>query len=246
MDGFERLGNGAVPASRIYIRAAIRPGAPGIVVFHPWWGLNEDTIAYADRLADAGFTVVAPDMYGGAVETTVEGAEARSSSVNEDTADAIAVAAVDRLAERVGPGAPIAALGFSMGAAWAMWTPAQRDRLAASVVYYGSLQGPSLLRASVPVLGHFAESDPYEPDEGVQAFEQALRNAARSVTIHRYPGTGHWFAEPSRDAYRPEAADLAFERTVAFLREHLASGSDAPYPKRVGRPEEGTTDASRR
>jgi dienelactone hydrolase len=37
-----------------------------------------------------------------------------------------------------------------------------------------------------------------------------------------YPGTGHWFAEPSRDAYRPDAAELAFERTVGFLREHLA------------------------
>jgi carboxymethylenebutenolidase len=48
------------------------------------------------------------------------------------------------------------------------------------------------------------------------------------VTIHRYPGTGHWFAEPSRDAYRPDAADLAFERTVEFLRERLGSNEGAP------------------
>ena len=41
------------------------------------------------------------------------------------------------------------------------------------------------------------------------------------MTIHRYPDTGHWFAEPSRDAYRPAAADLAFERTVTFLRQRL-------------------------
>jgi carboxymethylenebutenolidase len=222
MDGFGPLGNGALPGSRIYVKATARPAAPGIVVFHPWWGLNDDVIAYADRLADAGFAVVAPDMYGGAVETTIAGADARSSSLNEDAADAIALAAVDRLAELVGPDAPIAALGFSMGAAWSIWTPAQRDRLVASVVYYGTLQGPSLLRSSVPVLGHFAETDPYESDQGIAAFEKSLRDAGRAVTIYRYPGTGHWFAEPSRDAYKPEAAELAFERTIAFLREHTA------------------------
>ena len=121
------------------------------------------------------------------------------------------------------PAARLAALGFSFGAAWAMWSPAERDRLVASVVYYGSLSGPSLARSSVPVLGHFAETDPYETDEGIAEFEATLRSAGRDVVIHRYPGTGHWFAEPSRDAYRPEAADLAFERTVAFLRRHLAT-----------------------
>jgi carboxymethylenebutenolidase len=39
--------------------------------------------------------------------------------------------------------------------------------------------------------------------------------------FHHYAATGHWFAEPSRDAYRPEAADLAFERTLAFLERSL-------------------------
>lgn len=230
MDRFEPLEYAEVAASRLYVPTAEAAGKPGVVVFHPWWGLNDDTVAYADRLAEAGFTVVAPDMYDGAVETTVEGAEARATSLDEQAADAIALAAVDRLAERVGPGIPIGAVGFSMGAAWAMWTPAERDRLVASVVYYGTLQGPSLARATVPVLGHFAEADPYEPNEAVVAFERSLRDAGRSVTIHGYTGTGHWFAEPSRDAYRPAAAELAFERTVAFLRQHLAVVRHEPLP----------------
>jgi len=42
--------------------------------------------------------------------------------------------------------------------------------------------------------------------------------------MHRYPGTGHWFAEPSRDAYRA-AADLAFTRTLAFLSRHVGTPS---------------------
>jgi carboxymethylenebutenolidase len=49
--------------------------------------------------------------------------------------------------------------------------------------------------------------------------EGLLKKAGRPVTIHRYPGTGHWFFEPDRlDAYNQEAANLAWERTLAFLR----------------------------
>ncbi len=220
MGQFETIEAGET-TTRLYQAGQVRPGAPGIVVFHPWWGLNDDIIAYSDRLAAAGFAVVAPDMYRGSVASTIEEAERLSGSLDEAAADAIALATTDHLADRQGSGTPLAAVGFSMGGAWAMWSPAERNRLAASVVYYGSLEGPSLTRAAVPVLGHFAETDPYESDEAIIAFEGTLRSAGRDVVIHRYPGTGHWFAEPSRDAYDPSAADLAFERTVAFLGQHL-------------------------
>src|SRR5688572_25522741 len=215
---FEKLDAAGEPA-RVYLTDT-GAAAAGVAVFHPWWGLNDDVIAFADRLAAAGFTVVAPDLVRGRLASTVEEAELLASSVDASHADAVALAAADRLgvsarAKRAG------AVGFSMGVPWAMWCAAQRPAVAASVVYYGTLQGSSLTRASVPVLGHFAEADPYEPDEAVLAFERTLRDAGRSVVMHRYPGTGHWFAEPSRDAWRQEAADLAFERTVAFLRDHL-------------------------
>lgn len=94
-----------------------------------------------------------------------------------------------------------------------MWSPTQRDRLVASVAYYGSTGGPSLTRSLVPVLGHFAETDPCEPDEAVAAFESRLRSAGRDVVMHRYPGTGHWFADP------------AFTRTLAFLSRHVGTPS---------------------
>ncbi len=207
--------------ARLYEAGDVRPGAPGVVVLHAWWGLNDDVVTYADRLAAAGFVVFAPDLYGGAVVSTIEEAERLSDAIDRAATGALALAAADRLADRLGQTSKLATLGFSMGAAWAMWTPTERDRLAASVVYYGSLQGASLSRASVPVLGHFAETDPYESDEGIAGFEAALRSAGREVVVHRYPGTGHWFAEPSRQAYRADAADLAFDRTVAFLGRHL-------------------------
>jgi dienelactone hydrolase len=114
-------------------------------------------------------------------------------------------------------------LGFSFGAAYATLIPAERERLVASVVYYGVYTGPHVEQSSAAVQGHFAETDQFESDEGIAELEGSLRSAGREVTIHRYPGTGHWFAEPSRDAYVPEAADLAFERTVAFLQTHLVT-----------------------
>jgi carboxymethylenebutenolidase len=212
---FEALGRPA----REYVASNPGSDAAGVVVLHPWWGLNDDVIAYADRLAAAGFAVVAPDLFDGQVASTIEDAErlASSGDASLEALNAIVLASIDRLAVRLGPASKLAALGFSFGAHWAMWAPTERDRVLASVVYYGSTGGGVLKRSTAPVLGHFAETDPYETEEGVAEFEATLRSAGREVTIHRYPGTGHWFAEPSQDAYRPEAADLAFNRTVEFL-----------------------------
>jgi carboxymethylenebutenolidase len=224
MSTFETIQAGGV-STRACFAGEATAGKPGIVVFHPWWGLNDDVVAYADRLAGSGFAVVAPDLYRGPVTASIEEADRLSSSIDETAANSIALAAIDRLAERLGPTSKLATLGFSMGAAWSMWSPAERDRVVASVVYYGTLQGPSLARASVPVLGHFAETDPYETDEGIAEFEAALRSSGRDVTIYRYPGTRHWFAEPSRAAYRRDSAELAFERTLEFLGRHVGSGS---------------------
>jgi carboxymethylenebutenolidase len=224
MGSFETIDAGGTEA-RAYTSGDVRPGTPGVVVLHAWWGLNDDVVAYADRLAAAGFAVIAPDLFGGQVATTIDDAERLAGAADDEEVGAIALAAVDRLAERLGPAPKLAALGFSFGAHWAMWSPVERERVAASVVYYGSTGGPVLTGTAVPVLGHFAETDPFEPDEAIAAFEGTLRSAGRDVVIHRYPGTGHWFAEPSRDAFRPAAADLAFERTVAFLRRHLGTAA---------------------
>ncbi len=223
MGTWETIEAGGRP-TRAWAAGDPAPGMPGVIVLHAWWGLNADALAYAERIAAEGFAVLAPDLYRGPTADTIEGAEELAGRLDEAAADAIALAAIDRLAERLGLDAPIATLGFSLGAAWSIWSAAERDRVAGSVVYYGTVLGPSLARAHVPVLGHFAETDPFEPDEQVMAFEEALRAAGREAEIHRYPGTGHWFAEPSRDAYRPESAELAFERTVAFIRRVGARG----------------------
>ena len=213
--------------ARVYTAGAHEPGVPGIVVLHPWWGLNEDVIAFADRLAGEGFAIAAPDLFDGSVASTIEDAERLAKSADEAAVESLVLATIDWLAERLGPDSKIGLLGFSFGAWWSVASAADRDRVTASVVYYGAVSGPELAGSSAPVLGHFGETDHFESDEAISEMESDLRSAGREATIHRYPGSGHWFAEPSRDAYRPDAADLAFERTVAFLREHLEPAAEA-------------------
>lgn len=113
---FDELAVGGEPA-RVYASGA--GTTPWAVVFHPWWGLNDDVIAYADRLAGVGFSVVAPDLVRGRVASTVEEAERLASEKDDDHADAVALAVIDRLTTS-GSVARIGTVGFSMGAAWAI------------------------------------------------------------------------------------------------------------------------------
>jgi len=209
--------------ARVHLR--IPDGATsGVVVLHAWWGLNEDVIAYADRLADAGYAVAAPDMFGGQVATTREDADRLSQEQESAGVDAIVLAAVDLLAERLGAEARLAVLGFSFGAGYSIWAPSERGNLAASVVYYGAWAGPFLTRSKAALLGHFAETDEFTSEDEIREMEEAYAAAGLETTVHRYPGTGHWFAEPSRtDAYNRDAAELAFSRTLEFLAAKLGS-----------------------
>jgi carboxymethylenebutenolidase len=195
-----------------------------VLILHAWWGLNQYFRDLCDRLAAEGFVAVAPDLYGnGVVATEVEQAEAQLQGADHAAIHARVEAALAHL--RALPavrGARCGALGFSMGAAWALVAASEYpDAIRAVVVYYGS-QSADFGTARAAYLGHFAEGDPWEPDEGVAGMEAAMRAAGRQVEFHRYADAGHWFAEHNRpDAYDAQAAQLAWERTVAFLHEQL-------------------------
>jgi carboxymethylenebutenolidase len=64
--------------------------------------------------------------------------------------------------------------------------------------------------------------DPYPTKEAIEELERGLKAINRPTIFYTYPGTGHWFMETDRpDAYSAQAAQLAWERTIAFLHEHL-------------------------
>ena len=82
--------------------------------------------------------------------------------------------------------------------------------------------GPARRERAGECARHFAETDEWEPMEGVREMEAAMVAAGRDVTLHTYPEAGHWFFESNRpESYLPSAAQLAWERTVEFLRRYL-------------------------
>jgi carboxymethylenebutenolidase len=181
--------------------------------------------AFCTRLADAGFVAFAPDLYHGKTADTIPDAKALASALfaNHVQAEAEIAEAVTFLNERPGVGEGIAVLGFSLGAAYALnLAGADPDHIRSVVLYYGNGDGDHN-KSRAAYLGHFAEQDDFEPREGVDELEGLLKKAGRPVTFHHYSGVGHWFAEPDRaDAYNKPAADLAWDRTLAFLKTQSA------------------------
>ena len=204
---------------------ATPPAGPGrgVLVLHPWWGLNETIRQFCTRLAENGFSAFAPDLYHGQLAVSIPEAERLSQALDHPQARAEITAAVDFLSGRAAQADQgLAVIGFSLGAYFALGlSAADPQHIRAVVVFYGTGEGDfNIARASY--LGHFADADEFEPEIYVNALEESLRAAGRPVTFHHYTGTGHWFFEPDRvDAYNPQAAILAWERTLAFLKESL-------------------------
>ena len=201
-------------------------GSP-VLVCHAWWGLNDTIRAVCNRLAEAGFVVFAPDLYHGKVADTIDGAESLSNAINPERAKSDMAAAVAFLVEhesQVNPAGGedknIAVVGFSLGASYALYlSDVDPRRISAAVIFYGTRPG-DYNRSRAVYLGHFAENDEFEPQSEVDALEDALRDAGRLVTFYKYPGTGHWFFEPDRtSAFDAAAAELAWDRTLAFLKD---------------------------
>lgn len=194
-----------------------------MLVLHAWWGLNETIKDFCRRLAGEGFVVFAPDLYHGRVATTIAAAETLGAALDENyqQAQAATLAAARYLDQRA-TGDGIAVVGFSLGAYYALeLSNAEPDLIHSVVVYYGS-GAQDFSNAGAAYLAHFAADDPYEPEANMYFLEKTLQNAGRPVTIHRYPATGHWFAEPDRSgAYDEAAADLAWARTLTFLQRPL-------------------------
>ena len=196
----------------------------GVLVLHAWWGLNDFFKTFSDRLASEGYTALAPDLYKGKVAKTADEAKKLMSTTTEATSQSVILGGLDRLKSepRLGEQSP-GVIGFSMGAAWALWLGAERPSdTKAVVVFYGANTDPDFAKSQASYLGHFAPGDEWEPDEGVHALEEKIRKAHRPVTFHFYPGTKHWFIEDNQPtAYDRQAAQLAWTRTLSFLHTTL-------------------------
>ena len=192
----------------------------GLVLLHAWWGLNDDVRRRAEGLRNEGYTVITPDLFDGRVATTIEGAKAQTAGEQENEAKITkmvddVVFDLSKKVDRIG----IVAWSFGVWYAWKMGIT-RSDKVGALVLFYGI--GPTEPAApKTPVLAHYAEHDEFEDLSFARQVEKEMREAGRDIAVELYPGTKHWFDEPSRPEYDRAASDLAWERTRAFLAKHL-------------------------
>jgi carboxymethylenebutenolidase len=199
-------------------------GAPAVLVVHEYWGLNEQVRGIARRLAAEGFLAFAVDLFHGQLATDAEAASRLKQALDARRAMAELHRAVHAMLPK--SGGRVGVLGFCMGGAYALATAAANPEVKACVPFYG-IPGPEVAdvtRIRCKVLGHYANRDSFVSTERVNALEKALAAAGVDATLHRYQAE-HAFANERRpEAYAPEAAALAWKRTLAFLHRELDGG----------------------
>lgn len=197
----------------------------GVLVLHAWWGLNNVFKTYCNSLAAEGYTAFAPDLHQGKIAKTIDEAKALMEIMEKDTtglAKDTVLGSLEYLRSHpTVKGNRVGVVGFSMGAYWALWLSTQKpSEIAAVTLYYGT--GPADFSTSQSsYLGHFSPEDEWEPADNIRTFQEEIRAAKRPVSFHFYPGTKHWFVEEDRPEFNPQAARLAWTRTIEFLNTTL-------------------------
>ncbi len=224
---FQRPDGGTIEG---YLAEAATPGAPGLVVIQEWWGLNDQIRGVADRFAAAGYTALVPDLYRG--KATVEAAEAEHLMSSLDFGDAAGQdirGAVQHLKTGLGC-AKVGVTGFCMGGALTVLSAVNVPEVDTGVIWYGvpPLEYVDASKIRVALMGHFAIDDVPFPIATVDALEQKLRAANVDIEFHRYQAM-HAFANETQvganrlpiTEYNPDAAALAWTRTLGFLERQL-------------------------
>ena len=202
-------------------RAARGRAGPAVIVIHENRGLNEHIRDVARRIALAGYTAVAPDLLAPGGGTPVDQDRAREMIGALDLAET--VRDVQSAFDRFGGGGKAGVTGFCWGGAMVnRLAVAGAPGLAAAVSYYGPAPAQAeAARVAVPLMLHLPEFDA-RVAATVRPFVAALQAAGKPVTLHDYAGANHAFNnETSAERYDATAARLAWDRTLAFFREHL-------------------------
>jgi carboxymethylenebutenolidase len=211
-----------------YVEPALGSTAPGMVVIQEWWGLNDQIRSVANRLAEAGYRVLVPDLYRG--ELGLDAKEAEHLMTNLDFGDAAGQdvrGAVQFLKTTSGKAG---VTGFCMGGALTLLAAANVPEADAAVCWYGfpPLEYLDAARIKIPLMGHFAIDDAFFPIVKVDELEAKLRDAGVSFEFHRYQAQ-HAFANeeaPGRHTipirYDPASAATAWDRTMRFLAKNIA------------------------
>ena len=217
VDGVQITGDLARPASGQRF--------PAVLVIHENRGLNPHIRNVTRRVALDGFLAFGVDLLSAQGGTPADEDKARDMIGALDPVVTLrqAAAAVSFLAAHPRSTGKVGTVGFCWGGGMVNNLATVSKDLAAGVAYYGR-QPPleAVPNINAPLLLHYAGVDT-AINAGIKAYEAALRAAGKPYTIYMYDGVNHAFnndTSPSR--YDPAAAALAWSRTIAFLKQHLA------------------------
>ncbi len=219
--------NGSTMSGYLAMAANSAGPLPAVMVIHENRGLNEHTKDIARRLALEGFLALSPDFLtpsGGTPENEDQARE-MISALDRGQTVANSVATVQFLKRHERSNGKVGAVGFCWGGGMVNQTAIHAGAdLAAGVSYYGPAPEPGDVgRIEARMLLHYAGLDE-RINAGVPAYEEALKATGVEHQIHRYENVNHAFNNDTSAArYDKAAAEQAWSRTIAFLKEALVA-----------------------
>ncbi|MBA2689460.1 MAG: dienelactone hydrolase family protein [Burkholderiales bacterium] len=213
---------GEVKAYLVHSKGASK--LPAVIVIHENRGLNPHIEDVARRLAREGFLALSPDLLSPMGGTPANEDTARDMIGKLDSKQTVQnlVSAVAFLKKHPHSTGKVGAIGFCWGGGMVGNLAVNAPDLDAAVVYYGRQpKTEDVEKIKAPLLLHYAGLDT-RVNEGIPPFEEALKKAQKKYTVHLYEGANHAFNNDTSEArYHKQAAELAWSRTVAFLKENL-------------------------
>jgi carboxymethylenebutenolidase len=205
-----------------------KPAAPGkygaVVVVHENRGLNPYIEDVARRLAVAGFIALAPDGLSSLGGYPGDDDTGRAMQAKLDSSKLLMdfIAAYEWLKKDPDTNGKIGAVGFCFGGSVVNSMAVMLPDLAAGVPYYGShAKAEDVPRIKAPLLIHQAELDT-RLVTGLPAYEAALKENGKVYEAFVYPQTNHGFHNDTTPRYDKAAAELSWQRTLAFFKKHLS------------------------
>lgn len=196
--------------------------APAVLLIHEWWGLNDQIKSVAAELAKEGYVALAVDLYDGKVTANANEAATLMKGVDPKAATDTLASWIDWLKSYPKGDGKVATIGWCFGGGWSLNASLARP-VDATVIYYGNVQktAAELTPLKSPVLLHWATQDQWINAQMVKGFEAEAKKADKHVTAYAYEAN-HAFANPTGAAYpyNKQAAELAWTRTLAFLKKY--------------------------
>ena len=197
---------------------------PGVVVVHQNKGLEPYIQDVTRRVALEGFLAIGPDALSPLGGTPKDSDKAKSLQRKLDSQSTVNnyIAAVKYLKTHPESTGKVGIIGFCWGGGVANQLAVNSPDLLAAVPFYGAQPAPEdVPKIKASLLLHYAALDE-RINKGIPAFEAALKKASVNYKLYMYEGVKHAFHDDTRaDRYNKEAAQLAWQRTISFLKEKL-------------------------